>query len=141
MAAQGGEQAPVVLEARDDLACEIHEAVLEDADDMEAVSDQARVRQPLPDKRALGAGEVDAGHPHLLPAVEAGQEAAQVRFTAPGHDIEDAVVAKVAKRGGKRHAAMHAVLVDAQQARTLQALALARLARRGEPRVDAPYGG
>lgn len=68
----------------------------DDADDMEAIGDDLSFGKVGGNQAAIGTGEINA-NPHLLSALESGQKRAQSTWTAPGHDIEDAVVLRSQK--------------------------------------------
>lgn len=72
--AQGGEVAAVLFEVDDQQARQCHEVVLNDAHDMEAVSDDARVGEVASDLAAVGAGEIDAHDFYLFAAFELAEE-------------------------------------------------------------------
>ena len=67
--AQGGKIAPVLLDAGSDPAAQIHEVVLGEADDMEAVSDDAGAWEVALDKRAVACAHIDAHHANLMSAL------------------------------------------------------------------------
>jgi len=64
--AQGSEQAPMVLDMRGDLTCEIHEVLDDETDDMEAVGDDFSIWEVGGDEAAVRTGEVDTDHAHLI---------------------------------------------------------------------------
>lgn len=64
-----GQGAAMVLNLWGDLAAKGHEVIKDDADDMEAVCDDASLWKPFFDEVAVGATEVDADHPHTLSAL------------------------------------------------------------------------
>ena len=112
--AQGGERAGVILDLGSDLTGKVHEMLDDDADDMEAVGDDFGVWEPFADQGAVRAGEVDADHAHTFTALEGLKEGDQVGAGSALDDIEDLVVFKIAKSGGKALALVEGVLVDAK---------------------------
>jgi len=110
--AQGGQQAPVILDLGSDLAGKFHEVMDDDTDDMEAVGDDFCIWEVGGDEAAVRTGEVDADHTHLIPALETLQVGAQIGFAATRDDVEDAVVFKVGEGGGKAQSLVKGVFVD-----------------------------
>lgn len=113
MAAEQGEETAVVFEVGNELAGEIQKVMLEEADDVKAVCDDAGVGEVAAHEGAVGTREVDADDTHFFTAFERGQKVPQVGLTTTGNNIEDAMVAQVTECGGKGHIAMDAVFVDA----------------------------
>jgi len=105
-------------------------------DRMEAVGDDHRPREPPPHQRAVRVGQVQADHPHALPAVQRLQEGAQLGFTAARAQVEDPVVLQIAEGGGEALAAVQGVFIDPQDPGTVQAEPFPGLAG-GELGVDA----
>jgi len=122
------------------MARQLHEVVLDDADDMEAVGDDPGSGEGVFDEAAVGAGEVDADDPHLLPALELAKEPGEILMAAAGLDVENTPVFQVTEGGGEALALVEGVLVDAEVARALQGEAFGGFAA-GELLVDAGNGG
>ena len=114
------------------------EVVLEGADDMEPIGDDASMGEPSPSQGSVRTGEVHADHLHLLPAFERGEEPSQLGLATPRDKVKNPVITQVAKCRGERHAAMDAMFVDPEDAGTLQTLTFTGLAR-GELRINASY--
>lgn len=92
MAPQHAWKAPMGSEFRNDLAGQIQEVMLEEADDVEPISHDTRVGEPAPHQGPVGTGEVNADHLDLLAALQSAQEARQFACAAPRHDVEDPTV-------------------------------------------------
>lgn len=114
--AQGGEVAAVAFEVGRRMARQPHEAVLEEAHDVEAVGDDAGLGEVAANQAAVRPGEVDADDLHLVAALELAEEGGQIRFAAAGPDSEDAAVLQVAEGGEEAPALVEGVLVDAEVA-------------------------
>ena len=123
-----------------DLAGQIEEVVLKEADDMEAIRHDPRIGEPAPSQGPVRAGEVHADHPHLLTAFESGKEPAQLGLAAPRDDVKNTVIAEIAKCCGERHSSMDTMFVDSEDAGTLQTLPFAGLAR-GKLRINPSHTG
>ena len=85
--AQGTQQPPVVLDLRGDLPGQFHKMMDNDAHHMKAVRHDFGPRKVGSHHPAVGAGEVDADHPNLVPALQAAQEPAQFALAAPGEPV------------------------------------------------------
>lgn len=66
---QNSKRSAVILDVRGNLAAECHEVVNDNADDMEAVGDNASIGKPFFDEMAIGRAEVDADHTDPLSAL------------------------------------------------------------------------
>ena len=111
---------------------------LEEADDMEPISNDASMGEPSPSQGSVRTGEVHADHLHLLPAFERGEEPSQLGLATPRDKVKNPVITQVAKCRGERHPTMDAMFVDPEDAGTLQTLTFTGLAR-GELRINASY--
>ena len=68
--AQHSEIASMVLEVSYQEAGQLHEVVLDETHDMEAVSHNPGIGEIAADETAIGAGKINADDLHLLPALE-----------------------------------------------------------------------
>jgi len=138
--AQGGEVSAVASEFGGDAPEEFHEVVEGQADDVEAVGDDACVGEVSADKGPVGGAHVDADHANPFPASESGEKGFERGSGLALDDVEDAVVAQIAEGGGEAAALVEGVLVDAENLRALERDSLACPAH-GELVVDAFDGG
>ena len=60
----------MVLEFRNQEASELDEVMIDNADDVEAISDNARVGKVSLNESSVGTGEVDADELNAVPALE-----------------------------------------------------------------------
>ena len=67
--AQGGEVAPVMFDGWSDLAAQFHEVMLDEPDDMEAVSHDTSLGKVALDQRAVASTHVDADDAHFMPSL------------------------------------------------------------------------
>ncbi len=124
MGAQGSERSPVMLHVGNELANEIHEVLLDEANDVEAVRDDPGLGEVSSDQRAIGAAQIHADDADVFLAFKGGEVGVKVLRVTPFDDIEDAVGAKVAEgRGEPRPApvtssfSVDGVFVDAEDGR------------------------
>ena len=125
----------MVLDLRGDPACQFHEVVDNETDDMEAIGDDDGVGEGAGDEAPVRTGEIDTDHPHLLAALETCQIRTQIPFAATGHDVEDAVVFEVGEGGRKAQPLVEGVLINAKDGRALETEAFGGLAP-GELVID-----
>ena len=104
----------MALELRSDGACEVHEVVINDTHNMEAVRNDPGIGKEAPDDVAVRAGEIDANHLHFVATLQGEQIGAQIRDAAPRPDIKNAVVAKIAESGAEALPLMQSVFINAQ---------------------------
>lgn len=126
--AHGGEAATIALKLRRDGTGQVHEVVVDDAHDMEAVSDDFGIGEVSADDVAVRAGEVDADHLHLVPSAQCSQVGSQVGNAPARPDVEDPVVAQVAERGAEALGLVQGMLVDTEVLRAVQRESLIGLA-------------
>lgn len=138
--AHGGESAAVVLELWGDSPCQLHEVVIDEAHDMEAVGNNPGIGEVGADDVAVRAGEVDADHPDLVPTAQCCQVGGEVGNAPAGPDVEDPVVAQVAERGAEALGLVQGVFVDTEVLRAVQREAFTGLAA-CELGIDAANGG
>jgi len=112
--AQGSEGAGVVFDLRGDLTSEVHEMLDDNANDMEAIGNDAGIGEPAADQGAVRTGEVDADHLDAFAALEVLKEGDDVGAGSTLDDIEDLVIFKIAKGGGESLALVEGVLVDTE---------------------------
>src|SRR5215467_1313232 len=74
--------------------------MVDQTDDVEAIGHDLSFRKVLADQGAVSAGQIHANHSHPLLARQLRQICLQSSLTAAQHDIEDAVSAQIAERGG-----------------------------------------
>ena len=141
MAAHEAEQAAVFGAGGIDLAPAGEEVVVDEADDVEAVGDDAGVGEVFADQGAVGAGQVHANDLDGFTAAEALQIAFQSGFRAAEHDIVDLVVFEVAEGGRVAVTAAEEVLVDAEQSRALGRVPFAVLTLEAAAEVAIDGGG
>jgi len=122
------------------MAGQLHEVVLDDADDVEAVGHDPGVGEVAFDEAAVGGGEVDADDFHTFAALEFAKESGEILMAAAGLDVENTPVFQVTEGGGEALAFMEGVFVDAEVVRALQREAFGGLAA-GELLIDAGDGG
>ncbi len=82
MTSQCAKKASMVFELRNDLTHQVQEVVLENANNMEAIGDDARIGEPAPHQRPVSTGEVDADHLNLIAALQTAQEGRQFLLAA-----------------------------------------------------------
>jgi hypothetical protein len=70
MFAQGRKVATVLFDRRGDLAAKIHEVMLNEADDMEAVCNDACLRKVLFNKRSVAGAHIHAHDPDFVAALQ-----------------------------------------------------------------------
>jgi len=130
----------MVLDVGGDLTGEDHEVMDDEANDMEAVGNDAGVGEPASDQGPVRAGEVDADHSDPLAPLQGGHKGVELLWTASGQHVKDLVVFEVGKGGGKAGSFVEGVLVDTQDRWALETQAFAGLAG-GELMVNALDGG
>lgn len=125
MGAQGSEVTPVMLHVRNELANEIHEVLLDEADDVEAVCDDPRLGEVSSDQGAIGAAQIHADEADVFFAFEGGEVGVKILRVTAFDDIEDAVSAQVAEGRGELRSSSEAgsfsvdgMFVDAEDGRT-----------------------
>jgi hypothetical protein len=138
--AQGSKEASLLFDLRSDLAEELQEVVLHDANDVEAISNDFCIGEVASDDSAVGGTQVDADQPYSLPAFQRVKEGFEGAGTLSFDHIEDFVIAEIAEGGGEAAALVEGVFVDAEFEGALQADALASFAV-GMLVVDAFDGG
>lgn len=99
---------------------QVHEVMVDDAHDMKAVGDDPGVGEEAADDVTVGTGEVDTDHLHFVTAAQGKQVGAQLRDASPRSDVENAVVAQIAKRGAEALLFVQGVFVDTEIAGALQ---------------------
>lgn len=104
----------MVLELGSEEPRELDEVVIDDADDVEAIGDDAGLGKVSLHESPVGAGEVDADELNTLSAPEFAKKMDEVGFTATGLDFEDAVVFEITEGGAKALSFVEGVFVDAE---------------------------
>lgn len=117
----------------------MHEVVLDDTHDVEAVGHDPGVGKIAPDEAAVGAGKIDANDLHAFAALEPAEESGEIGGAFAGPDIEDPAVLQVAEGGAEALAFVEGVFVDAEITRAVEGKAFGGLAE-GELLVDAGDG-
>jgi len=110
----------VILEITHQKTRQLHEVVLDDTHDMEAVGHDACIGKVTANQAAIGAGEIDADDLHPLPALEFTKECCKVRLAFSGLNVEDPSVLQIAEGGAEALALVEGMFVDAKVARTVQ---------------------
>lgn len=125
MGAQGSEISPVMLHVGNELANEIHEVLLDQANDVEAVRDDPGLGEVSSHQGAIGAAQIHADEAHVFFAFKSGEVGVKILRVTAFDNVEDAVGAKVAEgRGEPRPApvtssfSVDGVFVDAEDGRT-----------------------
>jgi hypothetical protein len=101
MGAQGGEVSPVMFHVRNELANKIHEVLLDEANDVEAVCDDSGPGEVSLDQRAIGTAQIHADEADVFFAFEGGEVGVKVLRVTAFDDVEDAVIAQVAEGCGE----------------------------------------
>ncbi len=115
MFTQSSEEAIVFGDLGSDLSEELHEVMLNDADDMEAVGNDFSIGEVTFDESAVRGTQIDADNAHFIPAVQGLQEAFELTGALALGDIKDAVVAQIAEGGGETAALVKSMFVDTEE--------------------------
>lgn len=107
----------MLFDRRGDLAAKIHEVMLDEADDMEAVCNDACVRKVLFNQSAVAGAHIHANDPDFVAALQRFEEGLEVLSTFSLGNIEDAMPFKVAEGGGKSTTFVKGVLIDTEDFR------------------------
>src|SRR5580700_8002925 len=102
--------------------------MVDDADDMESISDDARFGEVLANQSAIYASQIHADYAHPFFARQALQVALQGSLTASQHDIKDFVALEVTEGGGITVAPGEKMLIDAEYPWAGRTTALGRFA-------------
>jgi len=107
----------VLLDRRGDLAAKIHEVMLDEADDMEAVCNDACVRKVLFNQCAVAGAHIHANDPDFVAALQRFEEGLKILSTFSLGNIEDTMSLKIAEGGGKSTTFVKGVLIDTEDFR------------------------
>lgn len=119
MLAQCGKVSPALFDTGGDLTTQIHEVVLDESDDMEAVRNDASAWEVALDERAIACAHVDANDSHFMPAVQGFEEVFEVCCAFALGDIKDSMSFEITEGGGEAAAFVKGVFVDAEDLRAL----------------------
>lgn len=117
--AQGCKIAPALFDAGSDLTTQIHEVVLDEADDMEAIRNDASAWEVSLDQRAVACAHIDANDSHFMPALQGFEEFFEVCRAFTLGDIKDPMSFEITEGGGEAAAFVKGVFVDAEDLRAL----------------------
>lgn len=112
MFAQGRKVATVLFDRRGDLAAKIHEVMLDEADDMEAVCNDACLRKVLFNQRSVAGAHIHAHDPDFVAALQGFEEGLKILSAFALGNIEDTVSFKIAEGGGKSTSFVEGMLID-----------------------------
>lgn len=107
----------MLLDRRGDLAAKIHEVMLDEADDMEAVCNDACVRKVLFNQCAVAGAHIHANDPDFVAALQRFEEGLKILSAFSLGNIEDAMPFKVAEGGGKSTTFVKGVFIDTEDFR------------------------
>ena len=123
--AQSGEITAVVFDLGKELANQVHEVLMHDTDDMEAIGDDLGVWEVPADKSPVGATQVHADEADVFFALQSGEVGFKVLGFTAFDDVEDLVCSLIAERSGEAGAAtissslpVDRMFVDAEDGRT-----------------------
>lgn len=119
MFAQGGKVAPALFDTGGDLPAQIHEVVLDEADDMEAVRNDTSSWEVALDQRAVACAHIDANDAHFMPAVQGFKEVFEIRGAFALGDIKDPVFFEITEGSGEAAAFVKGVFVNPEDLRAL----------------------
>lgn len=102
----------MLLDRRGDLAAKIHEVILDEANDMEAVCNDACVREVLLYQCAVAGAHIHANDPDFVTALQGFKEGFKILSTFAFGNIEDTVSFEIAEGGGKSTSFMKGVFID-----------------------------
>lgn len=114
--------------------------VIDDTHDVEAVRNDPGIGEEAADDIAVWTRKINTDHLDLVASAQCSQIGCQIGNASARPDVEDAVVAKVAKCGAEPLGLVQRVLVDTKVLRALERESFIRLAA-CELRVDAADGG
>jgi hypothetical protein len=117
--AQGGKIAPALFDTGSDPTTQIHEVVLDEADDMKAVRNDASSREVALDEGAVACAHIDANDSHFMPAVQGFEEFFEVCRAFALCDIKDPMSFEITEGGGEATALVKGVFVNPEDLRAL----------------------
>jgi hypothetical protein len=117
--AQGGKIAPALFDTGSDLTTQIHEVVLDEADDMEAIRNDASLWEVALDEGAVACAHIDANDSHFMPAMQGFKEFFEIRGAFALGDIKDPMSFEITEGGGEAAAFVKGVFVNPEDLRAL----------------------
>ena len=114
----------MVFDLGSDRSHQVHEVLLDDSDDVEAIGDDLGVGEVPADQGPVGGAQIHADDADVFLAFESGEVGVKVLRVTAFDDVEDPVGSQVAEGGGELGCpslagalAMDGVLVDAEDGR------------------------
>lgn len=135
MRAHQRRQPAVLRSSRVDLLPARQKVVIDSADDMKPVRDNARLRKIFPRQRPVHRGQVDTHDLNAMPALRPGEITLQRSLAPAEHDVVDLVILQIAECRRITMTAAEEVLINAEDYRPFDADPLA--AQVAQP-VDKP---
>jgi hypothetical protein len=124
MGAESGEVSAMIFDLGSDRADEVHEVLLNHANDVEAIRDDRGIGEVFADQGAVGAAQIHADDPHGFLSLEGAEVGFEILGIPAFDDIEDPVGAQVAEGGRELRSpsmsgalSMDGVFVDAEDRR------------------------
>ena len=112
--------------------------MINDAHNMKAVGNDPGIGKEAADDVAVGTGKIDTDDLHLVSPTQGEQIRAQIRDTATRSDIENAVVAQIAKSGAEALSLVQGVFINTEVLGAVQRESLIGFAT-GELGVDTAH--